>query len=121
MRFRNSLLLAALGATVLMIAALRGDMWPRPTAILDPVTAVPAALPVLGTVPDFTLMSESGQEYGIRELTGKVWVATFIFTRCPGTCRGQTTQMCRLQNRWSDRPDRAGLRLVSFSVDPEYD
>ena len=41
-------------------------------------------LPVLFTVPDFTLTNQTGQPFGLADLRGKVWVAEIIFTRCAG-------------------------------------
>src|SRR5690242_9052751 len=43
----------------------------------------PPPLPHLGTLPDFRLIDQEGHPFGGAELRGKVWVAGFIFTRCP--------------------------------------
>jgi protein SCO1 len=48
-----------------------------------------------------------------------VWVAGFIFTRCPTICPAITTRMAKIQHR--ARGIEPGFRLVSFSVDPAYD
>jgi protein SCO1 len=79
----------------------------------------PAPLPVLGTLPDFRLVDEAGRPFGGAELRGYVWVAGFIFTRCPTICPAITTRMARIQKR--ARGIENGFRLVSFSVDPGYD
>jgi protein SCO1/2 len=49
-------------------------------------------------------------------LKGKVWIADFIFTRCVGSCPVMTAKMAEIQ-----RLGPPGLRLVSFTVDPEHD
>ena len=74
---------------------------------------------VLGQLGDFTLTRENGQRYGKKDLEGQVWVAAFMFTRCPTICPRITQRMREVQSaaRKKDIP----LTLVSFSVDPEYD
>lgn len=81
----------------------------------------PAAppLPVLGTLPDFRLTDQDGRAFGGAELRGYVWVAGFIFTRCPTICPAISARMARIQHR--ARGIEEGFRLVSFSVDPAYD
>ena len=71
-------------------------------------------------VGDFTLTDQDGRTVrpSDPELAGKVWVASFIFTRCAGPCPQVTATMVRLQNELADRPD---VRLLTFTVDPEYD
>ena len=77
-------------------------------------------LPVLGRVPDFSLVGSDGQPLSQARLAGKVWVADFIFTRCPGLCPTLSAQMARVQDTLGhDNSDR--IHLVSFSVDPTND
>ena len=85
--------------------------------------SVPAAevLPRMARVPDFVLTDQSGVAYGSDALAGKVWVANFIFTRCPSTCPLQTQMMGTLQMRLEGMSGVEDVRLVSFSVDPTYD
>lgn len=72
----------------------------------------------LGVVPEFTLTERSGAAVQAADLRGHVWVAAFIFTRCAGPCTQVSGSMARLQHELADVPT---LRLVSFTVDPEYD
>ena len=51
-------------------------------------------------------------------LLGSVWVANFIFTRCAGQCPLMSAQMATLASALRGEPS---VRLVSFSVDPEWD
>jgi protein SCO1/2 len=67
---------------------------------------------------DFTLTERSGREVTAADLRGKVWIASFIFTRCSGPCPQVTATMAKLQETYAVQPD---LRLVTFTVDPEYD
>jgi protein SCO1/2 len=78
-----------------------------------------APLPVLGSVPPFTLTERSGRSVGSADLAGRVWVADFIFTRCPDVCPLLTARMAELGRRLPAGPDR--IQLVSFSVDPAHD
>jgi protein SCO1/2 len=76
-------------------------------------------IPVLGALPAFALLDERGEPFGSADLRGKVWVANFIFTRCPTVCPLFTRKMASLQPL--ARELGGGLHLVSFSVDPEFD
>lgn len=71
-------------------------------------------------VPEFKLTERSGKSISRDDLKGKVWVASFVFTRCTGPCPQVTATMARLQSelRLTDTSD---LRLVTFTVDPDRD
>jgi protein SCO1/2 len=76
------------------------------------------ALEVLGDIPHFDLTAQNGQPFDSRTLGGKIWVADFIYTTCPGPCPRMTSQMHEVQDALSQEPD---VRLVSFSIDPAND
>jgi len=57
-------------------------------------------LPILGKIPDFTLINSKGIEFNGRELKEKVWVADFIFTTCAGPCPKMTENMAALQKKF---------------------
>jgi len=71
-----------------------------------------------GSVPQFSLVERSGKATTLADLRGSIWIADFIYTTCQDTCPMQTAEMAQLQEEWKDR---GGLKLVSFSVDPEKD
>ena len=77
-------------------------------------------LPVSGEVPDFRLVSSSGAPMSRADLDGKVWVADFIFTQCPGMCPILSGEMKRVQAALAEQGD-SEVRLVSISVDPHND
>jgi protein SCO1 len=78
-----------------------------------------AGLQIYGTVPDFELTDQSNQLFlSAKTLLGKVWIADFIFTNCPGPCPRMSSQMREVYNALGDVKD---LRLVSFTVDPARD
>ena len=69
-------------------------------------------------MPDFRLTNQEGQTFSGTNLKGKVFVADFFFTRCPGMCKKMSSQMTRVQERYLNNPH---VQIVSFSVDPEHD
>jgi protein SCO1/2 len=75
-------------------------------------------LEVFGDIPRFDLVSQDGQLFHSQVLAGKIWVADFIYTTCPGPCPRMTSQMREVQDALQRLPD---LRLVSFTVDPAND
>lgn len=72
----------------------------------------------LGTVPAFSFVDQDGRPLTDRDLRGAVWVANFIFTRCPSACPMLTAKFKALQ---ADLGPVPGVRFVSISVDPEHD
>jgi protein SCO1/2 len=75
-------------------------------------------LPRFRTLPEFELTNQNGQRTTLEDLKGKVWLADFVYTTCPGPCPLITAHMARLQKKL---PPGADVRLVSFSTDPESD
>jgi protein SCO1 len=75
------------------------------------------ALPELGTTAPFKLTEHTNQEFDSASLKGKVWVADFMFTTCPGPCPRMSSQMHQVQMAL----EKQGIQLVSFTVDPEHD
>jgi protein SCO1 len=112
---RRFILVASVG---LMLFSLAGFVWLNAKLSGRSLWGADPVLPVLARLPDFQLTTEAGQPFGLADLRGKVWISDFIFTRCPGPCPRMTARMAELQRQLADAVD---LRLVSFSVDPEFD
>jgi protein SCO1 len=100
----------------------------KPLAVLALVVACTAcrqqtaSLEVLGDVPRFDLISQDGQPFHSQTLAGKIWVADFIYTTCPGPCPRMTSQMREVQDAVVKVPAiSSNVRLVSFTVDPAQD
>ena len=70
-----------------------------------------------GTVPSFQFVNQNGQPFGSAQLAGKIWIADFIYTTCPGPCPMISSRMNELQKPL----EKTDVHLVSFSVDPEKD
>jgi protein SCO1/2 len=73
-------------------------------------------LPVLGEIPSFQLIDQSGRTFDRSALDGHVWVADFIFTNCESSCPRMSSKMHLVQGATGP-----GVKLVSFSVDPARD
>jgi protein SCO1/2 len=73
----------------------------------------------LGEVPAFALTDERGQPFTEDAFRGHETIISFIFTRCDTICPITTMKMERIQEKTADAG--AGIKLVSFSVDPTYD
>ncbi len=65
----------------------------------------------------FHLTERSGKTVTDANLADDVWVAAFIFTRCPSSCPKIMGVMKGMQAPLL----AAGVKLVSISVDPSYD
>jgi protein SCO1/2 len=70
-----------------------------------------------GTIPHFLLVNQEGRPFDSVQLAGKIWIADFIYTTCPGPCPMISTRMSELQKPL----EKTDVHLVSFSVDPEKD
>jgi protein SCO1/2/putative membrane protein len=78
-----------------------------------------APVEVVGEIGDFSLVNQEGQTITRSDLLGKVWVASFIFTRCSTGCPQVISEsLTKLQKATADKPD---VVLVSFTVDPNHD
>jgi protein SCO1/2 len=105
--------------TVLIVALLGIGIyalndWLKTKVIREPARIVP----VMGTVPAFTLTDQDKKPFGTEDLKGKIWVVDLIFTNCGGTCPMLTSEMATLQKSLTKTPD---VHLVSISVDPHND
>jgi protein SCO1/2 len=75
-------------------------------------------LPRIGAVPAFTLTDQNGHEFdSSKQLDSTIWIADFMFTNCPGPCPRMSSQMKQVQTYLSG----TGIKLLSFTIDPERD
>jgi protein SCO1 len=109
--------LSVIGLGIILGTALWLKLRPKPRLIglqQQPLEA----LNRYGSVPEFALVERSGKRTTLADLRGTVWIADFIYTTCKDTCPLQTAAMAKLQDDWQGK---VGLKLVSFTVDPEKD
>jgi protein SCO1 len=69
-------------------------------------------------IRDFTLTDQRGATLTQHDVAGKVYIANFFFTSCPGICPTTMGSMSRLQRAIATYHD---VVLVSHSVAPEAD
>ena len=69
-------------------------------------------------LPDFTLTERAGSQINLSGLQGKVWIADFFYTTCPGPCPMLSS---RLSDLYKITRNLEGVVLVSISTDPEKD
>jgi protein SCO1 len=69
-------------------------------------------------VPHFSFLSSQGDSVSDIDTKGKIYVADFFFTTCPGICPKMSNQLKRVQEAFLDDPD---VLILSHSVDPEND
>ncbi len=80
---------------------------------------LPPELPIIAQVPDFELISENGQRFGSKDLKGRVYLANFVFARCPSVCPKMLADLEKIQKRV--RGTGKKVAIVTFTVDPEHD
>jgi protein SCO1 len=80
---------------------------------------LPPELPIIAQVPEYELISENGQRFGSRELQGRVYLANFVFSRCPTVCPKMLKDLEKIQKRV--RGTGKKVAIVTFTVDPDHD
>jgi protein SCO1/2/putative membrane protein len=93
-------------------------------AVAPPTPPAPAPAPTPtprvsrgGGIHPFSLTGRDGRTVTLADLRGKVWVASFVVTRCKdGKCPQVTETVRRLQKDLAGVPN---VLLVTFTVDPE--
>jgi cytochrome oxidase Cu insertion factor (SCO1/SenC/PrrC family) len=107
-----------LGALVLALPACGDEAVAGKGASSGPATAAAANDAIaFAEVPDFTLITQDGDELTRADLAGRPWVLACIFTLCTGPCPSITKEVARLERKLDD----VDVRFVSLSVDPARD
>jgi protein SCO1 len=78
------------------------------------------AIPIASVGPpltEFELTERSGQPFRSADMRGKVWVVTYFFASCPGSCI-RLNQNVQMMNNLSDLRD---VVWVSITCDPAND
>src|SRR5258708_26022127 len=97
-------------------ASVRSGAFIAGTLALAACASKPAS-PVYGSVPAFQLTDQSGASFSSAALDGRVWVADFFFTNCPGPCPRMSSQMHQVQTALEE----TDARMVSMTIDPDRD
>lgn len=69
-------------------------------------------------IPNFKFMNQEGKEITQKAYEGKIYIADFFFTSCPGICPRLAKNMGKLQEVFKNDSD---VLLLSHSVTPEKD
>ena len=93
------------------------------TAYIAARTRSSARLRPGDAVPGFRLVDQSGATLSDEDLRGHPTVLTFLFTRCPlpEFCPLMVRHFKQLQRAIAGDASLAGVRLLSISLDPEFD
>ncbi|WP_017378594.1 SCO family protein [Paenisporosarcina sp. TG-14] len=67
----------------------------------------------------FSFTDQHGEEFGLEDLKGKMWISNFIFTSCETVCPPMTAAMADIQEELLN--NNMDIEIVSFSVDPLID
>lgn len=70
------------------------------------------------TIEPFELISQEKESFNSDKLEGEYYLANFFFISCPDICPRMNNQMEEFYHKFA-RSDN--FRLVSFTVNPEYD
>lgn len=69
-------------------------------------------------IPDFSFTNQNGEVITNETYKGKIYIADFFFTSCPGICPKLTKNMASLQETYKDDAD---IKLLSHTVMPWKD
>lgn len=75
----------------------------------------------LGSLSNFQMVDQKDRPVSLETFNKKIWVASFIFTRCSEICPRLAAKLTLLQARPRLKSMRENLRFVSISVDPAND
>ncbi len=103
--FLGALIILAGVAVVMILSGRSGD-------------SLAEDLPLLGQVPEFRFVTQTGVPFGRAELLGKTSVVCFFFTRCHSICPVMSTRMAELYREYEGRSE---IQFVSIDVDPDND
>jgi len=82
------------------------------------LTPTADALESFHRISSFELINQDGDTLRSEQLAGKIYVADFFFTSCPGICPKMTKNMALLQEAFLEDPS---IVLLSHSVTPARD
>lgn len=69
-------------------------------------------------IPEFSFTNQDGKEITEHSLEGKIFVANFFFTTCPGICPTVRSKLSRVQEAYVDD---AQVEIISHSITPTID
>lgn len=76
------------------------------------------SLPILSRVHTFSFLDQNGDRITNNDVEGKVYVAEFFFTTCPGICPKMNSNLRKVYEKYKHEPD---FLILSHSVNPSTD
>jgi protein SCO1/2 len=76
------------------------------------------SLPKVSYVRPFSYTNQDGAKVTDQDMLGKVYVAEYFFTTCPGICKIMNANMRKVYDQFNGERD---FRILSFTCDPETD
>ena len=70
-----------------------------------------------GELTEFVFTDQAGQQFGSKDLAGKIWLGSFFFADCPGICIQQNAEIAKLHHKFRDQ----GVMIVNITVTPDQD
>ncbi|MFT6745697.1 MAG: protein SCO1/2 [Glaciecola sp.] len=74
---------------------------------------------IFHTIPDFEFTNQFDKKVNQDSYKGKIYIADFFFTTCPGICPIMTDELFRVQKELQKLPN--DILILSHTVDPESD
>src|SRR5450432_3132661 len=75
-------------------------------------------LPQLSRVQTFSFLDQNGDRITNKDVEGKVYVAEFFFTTCPGICPKMNTNLRPIYEKYKNEPN---FLILSHTVNPSAD
>nr|WP_262915639.1 SCO family protein [Niabella ginsengisoli] len=72
----------------------------------------------ISKVAPFKFTDQNGNAFTNHDVDGKVYVAEFFFTTCPGICPMMNDNMRQVYAKFKNEPD---FRILSYTCDPKTD
>jgi protein SCO1 len=76
------------------------------------------SLPQLNRVQDFSFVDQDGERITNKNVEGKVYVAEFFFTTCPGICPKMNANLRPIYDKYINEPQ---FLILSHTVNPSTD
>jgi protein SCO1 len=71
-------------------------------------------------IEPFEFTNQHNEQVSLEDLKGEVWLAQFVFTNCTTVCGPMMFNMSKVQHELIEN-DVEDYKIVSFSVDPDFD
>lgn len=72
----------------------------------------------ISKVAPFSFTNQDGKKFTNKDVEGKVYVAEFFFTTCPGICPMMNDNMKQVYEKFKNNPD---FRILAYTSDPKTD